>query len=207
MRGRRWRARALGLATALTLGGCVGLHRGEPATWFDAVDAVAPRDGGRVVVCHGFGCRRKTAVVFTSRDVATMRGIVGAASSASAERAGIRRLVAWAERRVAPEVGSTRDVGGLDLWNAGERGQMDCIDEATNTTSYLLVAERAGLLRHHRVGRPVSRGYFLDGRYPHATAVVVAGDAAWAVDSWPHANGVPPDVLPLPVWSARGPMR
>jgi hypothetical protein len=81
---------------------------------------------------------------------------------------------------------------------------MDCIDEATNTTSVLLVAERRGLLRHHEVTSPVARGFFLDGRYPHATAVLreTGGGSAWAVDSWPEANGKPPLVQPLDAWFA-----
>lgn len=133
-----------------------------------------------------------------------MRRLLGPARSAAAERAGIRRMIAWAERRVAPAVGSTDDVGGLDLWNAGVNGQMDCIDEATNTTSYLLVAERNGLLHHHVVSRPVARGFFLDGRYPHATATLRADDGtAWAVDSWPRKNGALPDVMPLDAWFER----
>mgnify|MGYP006292403543 FL=1 len=106
------------------------------------------------------------------------------------------------EKRVAPTVGSEGDVGGLDLWNAGKRGQMDCIDEAANAASYLLLAEKRGYLRHHTVGRPVARGFFLDGRYPHATAVIrekKTGEA-FAVDSWREANGAPPVVMPLSEW-------
>ena len=81
---------------------------------------------------------------------------------------------------------------------------MDCIDEATNTTSLLLVAQRRGMLKHHRVTTPVARGFFLDGRYPHATAVVKekASGRAYAVDSWPKANGAKPDILDLDDWFA-----
>lgn len=110
--------------------------------------------------------------------------------------------VSWAEKRVAKTVGSENDIGGLDMQNAGVRGQMDCIDEATNTTSLLLVAEARGMLKHHRVTTPVARGFFLDGRYPHATAVVVEkrSGTAFAIDSWPHPNGAPPNVLRLDNW-------
>ena len=189
----------------LLLTGCAELAAGRPEGWYPVHGGVAPNRNDVVVVCHGFGCHRKTAVAFTGADLARMRRLVGRGDAAQ-ERAGVRRMIAWAEQRVAPTVGSEGDVAGLDLRNAGRVGQMDCIDEATNTTSYLLVAERAGLLRHHRVGRPVSRGYFLDGRYPHATAVLLEeGKGAWAVDSWPHANGVKPDVMPLETWFERSP--
>lgn len=203
------RAARLGLviATAAVLAGCMGnLYRGSPNGWFAAHNAVAPRENGLIVVCHGFGCERKTAFRFGPADLKAMRKALGAPRSAAEEREGIRRMVAWAETRVAVEVGSAGDVGGLDLWNAGVAGQMDCIDEATNTTSYLMVAADAGLLRHHTVGRPVARGYFLDGRYPHATAVVVSDTRRpWAVDSWRRSNGMPPEVMPLPRWFERSP--
>lgn len=194
-------------ALAVLLTGCNGASTGTPDMWFAAHNGVPPRETGRVSVCHGFGCHRKTAVGFTDGDIRQMRRLVGRGGP-QAERRGIRRLIAWTERRVAPAVGSEDDVAGLDIGNAGKRGQMDCIDEATNTTSYLLVAQRFGILRHHEVARPVSRGFFLDGRYPHATAVVVDGNGeAWAVDSWPQRNGEKPDVLPLKEWYAASPAR
>ncbi|RAH97676.1 hypothetical protein DLJ53_27915 [Acuticoccus sediminis] len=193
------------LAFALPLlAGCADLSNGKPDAWYTARGAIAPRESGRVVVCHGFGCNLKTAYHFTPADFAKMRRLIGNGDAAQ-EREGVRRMIAWAEKRVAPTVGSGDDIGGLDLFNAGEAGQMDCIDEATNTTSYLLVAQEAGLLRHHHVGRPVARGYFLDGRYPHATAVLIGKTGSWAVDSWPYRNGALPDVMPLDEWFARSP--
>lgn len=191
----------------LALAGCVAQHRASPAAWFADRGAVLPR-GDAISVCHAFGCHLKTAVSFTPADLRRMRRMLKGARSPAAERARIARFVAWAETRVAPAVGSADDVGGLDLGNAGEAGQMDCIDEAANTTSYLLVAQRHGLLAHHSVASPVARGFFLDGRYPHATAVVVdPSGTPWAVDSWPHRNGAKPDVLPLETWFERSPAR
>jgi hypothetical protein len=79
---------------------------------------------------------------------------------------------------------------------------MDCIDEATNTTSLLLVLQDRGLLAYHSVERPQSRGLFIDGRYPHTTAVIVEKrtGSAWAIDPWPRAPGQQPDILPLERW-------
>jgi hypothetical protein len=49
---------------------------------------------------------------------------------------------------------------------------------------------------------PAARGFFIDGRYPHATAVLAetATGRKWAVDSWPRANGAAPVVQPLAEW-------
>lgn len=198
----RW----LFLACAVWLGGCAAQSGLGTAHWYDGGRRIAP-EGNKVWVCHGFGCYYRTPVYFTARDIAAMRRIMGKPRSAEAERARIKPLIAWAERRVANEAGSANDEAGLDLGNARVRGQMDCLDEATNTTSYLLVAEANGLLRFHKVASPVARGYFLDGRYPHATAVIRADGEAYAVDSWPIGNGEQPIIIPLDTWFAQSPAR
>jgi hypothetical protein len=195
------------IPTIFLLAGCVEQSRGAPQMWYAAHNAVPPRETV-VSVCHGFGCHLKTAVTFSAADVKAMAKAVGRARTAAEERQGVARLIAWTERRVAPSVGSEGDVPGLDLSNAGVAGQMDCIDEAANTTSYLLIAAEQGLLRHHTVGKPVARGFFIDGRYPHATATLVdEGGTAWAVDAWPTRNGAPPEIMPLETWFATWPTR
>jgi hypothetical protein len=57
-------------------------------------------------------------------------------------------------------------------------------------------------LKHHEVAGPESRGYLLDMRYPHATAVVVNRQTGsrWAIDPWTKRNGERPDTLPLERW-------
>ncbi len=111
----------------------------------------------------------------------------------------------WFEAHVAPKAGSANDVGGLDMQNAGKRGQMDCIDEATNTTSLLWILDKHGLLKHHHVGRPVARGFFLDGRYPHATATLIETESntAYAIDPWPYGNAEDVDIMLLSVWMTK----
>ncbi|NRG18853.1 hypothetical protein HPQ64_14265 [Rhizobiales bacterium] len=173
--------------------------------WYRQHSGVMPRDDGRIYVCHGFGCAYKTPVDFSFGQRAKLRKILAAGGrSPEAERRAIAKAVAWNEARVAPVVGSADDVGGYDLRNSGKQGQMDCIDEATNTTSLLLVAQRQGLLRHHDVVSPVARGFFIDGEYPHATAVVVEKQSgkAYAIDSWPRGNAKLPVVQDLDRWFA-----
>jgi len=197
------------LAVLALLGGCAGQYVGQPLNWYRAHGGIAPA-GNRIFVCHAFGCSIRTPVTIGAADRAAVARIMKAgAGSPAAERQAIARAIAWFERRVAPTVGSGGDVGGLDIANAGVPGQMDCIDESTNTTSYLLLLQSWKLLRHHTVASPVARGFFLDGRYPHATAVVVDETTGkpWAVDSWPRANGVKPDVVTLQRWFASYPWR
>ncbi len=194
---------AIALAGLLLAAACAGQAAGPARSWYAAHDGVAPR-ADRIYVCHAFGCARKTAVSYSGKDLAMLRRILAKGrASPAAERKAIAEAVAWAERKAGPIVGSEGDVGGFDLHNSGVPGQMDCIDEATNTTSVLLLAADRKYLAHHTVSRPVARGFFLDGRYPHATAVVRSSDgSAYAVDSWPEANGKKPIVQPLDAWFA-----
>ena len=85
--------------------------------------------------------------------------------------------------------------------DAGWPAEMDCIDESTNTTIYLTLFKRQGLLHHHEIMDRSTRGWFLFGM-PHTTAVVNerANDSLWAVDSWFLDNGEPPFIVPLRTW-------
>ncbi|MFN7167930.1 MAG: hypothetical protein ACK4NV_12825 [Pannonibacter sp.] len=211
--GRSWRTRSASLrplscviALAAVLAGCAAQSTTSSNGWYDSQNGLQPRDD-RLYICHAFGCARKTPVQLGSRDLRRLASILreGRASPV-AERAAVARAVAWMETRVAADVGSANDRGGFDTSGAGVPGQMDCIDEATNTTSLLLLAERRGYLKHHRVGSPVARGFLIDGRYPHATAVLrQRGGPDYAVDSWPKANGAPPVIQPLDAWFAARP--
>ncbi|SUB01278.1 Uncharacterised protein [Pannonibacter phragmitetus] len=190
------------LLAATVLAGCAAQAELGPEIWYRDRKALLPK-ADRLYICHGFGCTYKAPVDFSSADRRKLASILASGKeSPAAERRAVSRAVQWQEARVTAALGTAPDIGGLDMRNAGVPGQMDCIDEASNTTSLLLYAERAGLLRHHRVASPVARGFLLDGRYPHATAVLreSAGGQAYAIDSWVRANAKPPVVQPLESW-------
>lgn len=157
-----------------------------------------------LIVCHGFGCRDRTQIVFSASDRMKMAQILRAGqASSAAERRAIAAAVAWFDRRVGPATGTQHHVARAGLAQMSDPdSQFDCIDASRNTTSLLLVLDELHLLKHHRVEKPVARGYLLDGRWPHATAVVaeLASQKQWAVDSWTHAAGERPDIMPLEQW-------
>lgn len=186
---------------ALALTGCVSSGT-SPLGWYATQDARVPQ-GLSLGICHAFGCQRQTTVRLSEQDIAALAGIMASGEqSAPAERAALAEAVMWMETRVGREVGSHNDIGGLDMQNAGVPGQMDCLDETTNTTTTMILLAENGLLRHHTPGYPVARGFFLDGRYPHATAVLheTASGQDWAIDPWPYANAEDVDVIPLDQW-------
>ncbi len=154
-------------------------------------------------VCHAGTCERVTQAALEQAQWASVAKLFETpARDAVEERAQIGAAIARFETLVGAIAGTAGDRAenrlGDDWW-----GQMDCIDESTNSTTYLRILAGAGLLRWHRVEARVTRGFFLFG-WPHTTAVVseTGNGAKWAVDSWFHENGRAPEIVPLHVWKA-----
>ncbi|MBZ8132636.1 hypothetical protein [Afifella sp. IM 167] len=194
---------------ALLLAGCAthsSSTHGAWGDWYAARGARAPK-GEKVYVCHAFGCLRTSPVTFSPAELKRISAPFRRAGSPQAERQAISKADQIYEEIVGARIGTSADRGGFEKIGGGDPTQMDCIDEATNTTSLLILLAERGILKHHSVESPVARGFFLDGRYPHATAVVaeVESGRRFAIDSWPIANAEPPVIMPLEKWlSARG---
>ena len=119
---------------------------------------------------------------------------------AEAERETISRAIGLLESMVGPKTGTAGDRAGT-FGNSAYPGQLDCNDEATNTTSYLRMMVDDGLIRFHRVQDTATRGRFLFfGRHSSAVMVESASGRKFVVDSWFYDNGKPAVVLPLDVW-------
>ena len=185
------------LSTAALIAGCTS--SGGPR--------VPTTEPGRIEVCHGYGCHYRTRLDLTEGDARRFAAIMAAgAASPDAERRAVAKAVQYFETRATAAIG-VRDRPKSDFGKGKERGQMDCVDESTNTRALLFYLERRGMLQHHTVAGFVQRGFLFDGRYPHATAVLTAPDGTrWAVDSWFEAGGGAPDIMPLSDWMKRGVM-
>jgi len=198
---------ALALAFLLWIGMGPVLASGiDPALAAVYADlSIAPPRRDAVIICHGFGCKYRTMVGLTAADHNMLAQLLaGGRTSAEAERRAVAVAVAWFERRVGSVAGTAHAVARAGPKMSGDPSQFDCIDASRNTTTTLLLLEELNLLHHHQVMPPQARGYFLDGRWPHATAVLreTQTGTSWAVDSWTHKNGDKPDVLLLASWLA-----
>lgn len=159
----------------------------------------------RVSVCHGYGCRSMTEVRVgpgTWREVE--RVFEPRPATAAEERDRIAKAVALLERRIGAAVGHDHDRFAAATFNS-DPGQLDCIDETVNTTTYLRLFAKYGLMTHHAEGVAAQRGSITGHFYNDFlsnTAVIVekTTGAQYAVDSYFFANGQPPIVLPLAVW-------
>ena len=166
----------------------------------DVIDAPTPDS---FVVCFDHTCATVFPVSMTPDewDEAT-RPLQRPAATSAAERAAIAESIALFEAIVGRYTGTHRD-RGRNLPGIGQPGQLDCIDESTNTTTYLRMLEGDDMLRHHRVGKRITRfGLFVG--MPHTTAVVVeiGSEQRYAVDSWFLDNGQPPFIAEIEHWKA-----
>ena len=199
----------VGLLAILVVAGCTHGGFGSASKHFAMFKVVEPK-GNTVYVCHAYGCQMRTRFHFTDQDIAELAAIMKkwrtSTDTAEEERRGVAYAIGWIETRVGdvPEIGTKDDRPGMDFAGSGDPTQQDCVDESTNTTSYMTVLQFNGLLRHHTVGVPFAKENYLRGiaGWTHWTAVLIenANQQHWAVDSWIYANGENPAVVKVDEW-------
>ena len=165
--------------------------------------SVAPPTPSMVFVCHGFGCKYRAEFDLTASDRAKLTQLLAAGRvSADAERKAVAAAGAWFDKRVGPIAGTKNHVARAGAKFMYDVHQFDCIDSSRNTTSLLLVLDQLKLLKFHDVDGPQARGFFIDGRPPHATAVLVekANGTKWSIDSWTVGYGQALEIMPLDRW-------
>jgi hypothetical protein len=168
---------------------------------FNREDVILDPHPERFSVCYNGSCQE---LAVTGVDLLQWQQVKAPFSPPAldpeTERRQIARAVALMERFVGPLTDTSHDLEKNDAGVAGENW-MDCIDESTNTTSYLKMFAANRLLRWHTVEDRQTRGWFLFG-YPHTSAVIrdTQSGRLYAVDSWFYRNGEPPVVLPVEVW-------
>lgn len=198
------------IISILSLGACTFERDGPPAYHYQEFKSREPR-GNTAFVCHAYGCQQQTPVKFGPaelKEIAALMRTTKKADTPHEERRAIAYAVGWMERHVGEKIGTKADRPGMDFEGSGDPTQQDCVDEATNTTSYMLILQNNGLLKHHTVGRPFSKGNILLGvsNWPHWTGVLweKGNNQKWAVDSWIYENGENPAVIEAEKWYTKG---
>jgi len=154
-------------------------------------------------VCHGYGCAVRQEVYVFESDFAGVRAELAASRDAADERRRIARAVGLMETLVGTRTPTAKDLpGNEDQGQAlAMAGQMDCIDESLNTSTYLALFERLGLLRWHRVGERVLRAPLVIDQHWAAQIEDRESGQRFAVDSWVRGSGEPAIVQPLEDWT------
>lgn len=183
--------------------------------------AVAHADGeaiGRVLqqqptlagfdMCHSGGCADISRVSLSAEEwQQVIHAFDPRPQTAEAERNCIANAIGVMEQIVGAKTATNTDHGGT-FGNFAVAGQLDCNDEATNSTTYMKLMMQAGLIRFHEIMDTKTRGYFFYHGWPHTTAVIREkksgqhSDQDYAVDSWFYDNGTPAVILPLDVWKS-----
>jgi len=158
--------------------------------------------------CHGFNCSETSRASLNReawRHVAAV--FVPHARNAQTERRQIAHGVALIQLLVGQQTGTAvhqwthRDKEILP--NLSDPTQLDCIDEAVNTWTYLTLMERSGLFHFHRVTKLSHAGSLID---PRNTAVLQEiGGQYFAIDPALVDVGVPPPIIPLDSWLVHWP--
>jgi hypothetical protein len=200
--GDRVRARAFAVFAFLVCGAgpaaAIELDFGIVKT-LEYLSLPAPNPA-RPIVCHGFGCAYQTPIFLRPGDIAQIRHFFAGVEDATDERRAFAATMAWFEKRVAGEAGTATAKARAGLGHAGDPSQFDCLDKTANTINVLAVIAQLGLLRHHAIDTPESRGGF--GGLPHTSAVVreKGNGQKWVIDGWTHNNGEYPDIMKLEKW-------
>jgi hypothetical protein len=173
------------------------------ADWLFPAEIIKEPTTDRFSVCFDHSCRTIVTRSFSPGEWQRITGpLQSPAPTALAERAAIANTIALMEQNVGEKTGTAGDRGG-NLAGFGQQGQMDCIDESSNTTTYLKLLQQAELLRFHKVMERSTRfGLFVG--MPHTTAVIreVASRQDYAVDSWFFDNGELPVIMELDAWKS-----
>lgn len=152
-------------------------------------------------VCRSYGCKIVDQSSLSSSQQKDIARLFTHVKSSDQERQAIAKAIGTIETMVGTDIGTHVDIAGT--YKSFGNFQQDCIDESTNTTTYLILLDQMKLLRHHTVNALTSRAPILSGRLgPHRTAVIIDKETStkYAVDSWFHDNGHPAEIVALDTW-------
>ena len=198
--------RALAIATTLVLTACITtLNACTTSTQLPEaylrLYGTAPTSTQHFTICNLFDCEETTVVTLSNTDWILIDNIFSPrANDSIEERERIASAVAQFEKTVAVKAGTGDDQARQQGMYRGSR-QLDCIAETINTTTYLILLQERGLMQWHAPHYPQHRG-LMRGQFPHNTAVIedLETGERYAVDSYFHANGAPPEIVPVSEW-------
>jgi len=160
-----------------------------------------------VDICHGGGCAQMQRVALSDDEWLQVSTIFADSAdtqlpAAEHERQQIAQAVGVLESLIGIKTGTSTDRAGT-FNNASYPGQLDCNDEAINTTSYLRLLRRYDLMKYHAIEDMRTRNFFFSG-WPHTTAVIheIASGERYAVDSWFYDNGDAATIVPFAMWKS-----
>src|SRR5262245_7744743 len=176
---------------------------------------VTPPQGNTVTVCHAYTCKMQTPYTFSQKDLAEIRTVMAKTKRADTpyeERRAVAYAIAFIDVKVGNKLG-IHDKAGMQFSATGDPTQEDCVDVSTNTTSYLLVMQANGMLKHHTVDATMSKANLGKGLaelnpvkyWPHWSAILKENESGqkYAVDRWPFDQGENAAVVKVEDWNIK----
>ena len=154
-------------------------------------------------VCFGGGCAEIRHISINKQEWTQVVTVFAfKTDDATLERQQIADAVGMLETIVGAKIGTSGDRAGT-FSNSKFPDQLDCNDEAINTTTYMHLMQYYGLIKLHEAEDMRTRSFFFNG-WPHTTAVMheKATGERFAVDSWFYDNGVPATIVPFELWKS-----
>ena len=154
----------------------------------------------KIAICYDFSCKTLQQVVLSAEE---WRSVIGwfypAAPTAVEEREQLRQAIGWMEVVIGRHTPTHRDKG-LNLEKNPEfPGQLDCIDESLNITTYMQLFQDQGHLRRHRVIDRAYRKAGFDAHWAGQIEEINTGER-FVIDSWFQDNGMLPYLSPSTDW-------
>ena len=156
-------------------------------------------------LCYNYACRERVVIKLSEAHRSRLRPLFLAVHSAADERVALAHAVGQLYAIAATQSPIWRDRGGNAGDDEAEDGRMDCIDHATNTTTFLQWLAAEGWARHHRVEAPVARGWVFNQHRAASVAAIAPIEAngiahRYAIDSWFFDPGTPAVIFNLDAW-------
>jgi hypothetical protein len=194
---------ACGLIAALAVSACAQNPQHQSSTFLDSYAQANPTPAS-FRECHGFACSVASHVSLSPKQWQRVGAVFKpVAKDAKTERRQVSQAVSLMHHMVGAQTGTAVEQWthkNMDILpNLGDPTQLDCIDEAVNTWTYMTMMEKSGYLKYHRVAKLSNGGGMTD---PRNTAVLEdkkSGDL-YAVDPAVVGFGEPPPVIPLAMW-------
>ncbi len=189
-----------------TLTGCSSLFYkpDKAATVFlDTYNISPPISPEEFTTCNHYGCDGGGVAAHLSpiqwQNIQTI--FTPTSINAEEERRRIAEAVALLELIIGKQNNTFADQACNNFKKPIESYQHDCVAETVNTTVYLQLLDGEQLLVWHQVSYPAHRSVALV-LFPHFSAVIkeVGNGDLYVVDSWFHANGEQPTIVPLDLW-------
>ncbi len=158
-----------------------------------------------IAACYDFACKQRSLVNLPLTEWAEVSNwLKPAATTAEQERQQIKQAIGWMEILIGRHTPTHRDFAfalpaGQDDVSALFPDQQDCIDEATNTTTYLRLLELNGVFKHHMVVEQAYRRAIFDQHWAGQTMEKSSGER-FVVDSWFQPDGYLPIIQASKDW-------